>query len=162
MPSIGIKYWGRYVKVPDNHEVVKGRIYESRGSFNQPIPEDIALGFLKDWKAELEAREGIIANYIEVNGTNFTIQWRAVGTPEPGIVSVIVAAILAVAVLVAAYYALTALAGVIHETGVVLSILGPENVSLILNALFLFFMLMMLNPLISMMAEIPRRILRRE
>jgi hypothetical protein len=158
MPSIGSKYWGTYSKVPDNHEAVKGRIYESRGSFNQPIPEDIALGFLKDWRDELEAKEGVISNYIEVNGTDFVIQWKVTGTPEPGIVSAIVYAIIAIAVLVAAYYALSGLSAVVHETGQVLSILGPENVSLILNALFFFFMLMMLSPLISMFAEIPRRL----
>jgi hypothetical protein len=86
------------------------------------------------------------------------IQWKVTGTPEPGIVSAIVYAIIAIAVLVAAYYALSGLSAVVHETGQVLSILGPENVSLILNALFFFFMLMMLSPLISMFAEIPRRL----
>ncbi len=162
MVSIGIKYWGMYRKVPDNHEAIKGQIYESRGSLNMQIPEDIALGFLKDWRDELEAKEGIITNYIEVNGTDFVIQWKVTGTPEPGTVSAIVYAICAIAVLVAAYYALSELSAVIHETGQVLSILGPENISMIMNILFLFFMLTMFSPLISTLAELPRQMVRRE
>jgi hypothetical protein len=160
MVSIGYKYWGTYSKVPDNHEAIKGRIYESRGSFNQSIPEEIALGFLKDWRSELEAKEGIITNYIEVNGTDFVIQWKVTGTPEPGIVAAIVYAIIIVAISVAAYYALSALSAVIHETGQVLSIIGPENLSLILNILFFFFMLMMFGSLISSFTAIPRRMMQ--
>lgn len=148
--------------MPDNHEAIKGHIYESRGSFNMPIPEDIGLGLIKDWRDELEAKEGIISNYIEVNGTDFVVQWKVTGTPEPGVVSTIVTAIIAIAVLVAAYYALSGLSAVIHETGELASVLGPENLSLLLNIVFFFFMLMMFSPMISMITELPKRLVRKE
>ncbi len=161
MPSIGVRYWGIYSRVPDNHEAIPGQIYESRGSFNQPIPEDIALGFLKDWRERLLVEKGVITNYIEVKGTDFVIQWKVTGTPEPGIVSAIVIAILVIAAIVATAYMLSELKAVIHETGQVLSIMGPENLSILMNVLFLFAMLMMFGPLISTIAEIPRRIMPR-
>jgi len=161
MPSIGVKYWGIYSRVPDNHEAIPGQIYESRGSFNQPIPEDIALGFLKDLRDRLLVEKGIIANYIEVKGTDFVIQWKVTGTPEPGIVSTIVVIILVIIGIVAATYFLSELKAVVHETGQVLSIMGPENLNMLMNILFLFAILMMFGPLISAIAEIPRRIMPR-
>jgi hypothetical protein len=159
VPSIGVKYLGVYRKVPDNYEVVKGRIYESRGSLNQPIPEDIALGFIKDWRDELEVKHGVISNYIEVNGTQFIVQWKVTGSPEPGVVSTIVTIIVVALAAVAIGYALSQLAAVVHETGEVLSILGPENVSMIMNVLFMFAFLMMFGPLMSTIAELPKRLM---
>ncbi|MEM2355163.1 MAG: hypothetical protein QXO00_02455 [Candidatus Bathyarchaeia archaeon] len=161
MPSIGVKYWGIYSRVPDNHEAILGQIYESRGSLNQPIPEDIALGFLKDWRERLTVEKGIITNYIEVKGTDFVVQWKVTGTPEPGTISTIITIIVAIAAIVAATYFLSELKATIHETGQVLSIMGPENLSMLMNILFLFAMLMMFGPLISVIAEIPSRIMPR-
>jgi len=162
MPSIGIKYWGSYKPVPNDYQAIPGRIYESRGSFNREIPEDIALGFLKDWRDELQAKYGVISNYMEVSGTRFVVQWKVTGTPEPGIIATIIEIICTVALLVAAYYALTALTAAIHETGELLSILGPENISMIVQIIFMFFILWMLSPLITLFAEISKRIARGE
>jgi hypothetical protein len=159
MPSIGIKYWGVYRRVPDNYEVVKGRIYESRGSLNQPIPEDIAFGFIKDWREELLVKYGVISNYIEVNGTEFIVQWKVTGSPEPSLISTIVTIITVAFAAVAFGYALSQLAAVIHETGELLSVLGPENLSLLMNVLFMFAFVMMFGPLISTIAELPKRLM---
>ncbi|MEM2262548.1 MAG: hypothetical protein QXK24_08870 [Ignisphaera sp.] len=153
MPSIGYKYWGVYKSVPDNYRAIPNRIYESRGSFNRELPEDILLGFLKDWRDELEATHGIISNYMEVQGTNFIVQWRVTGTPEPGTIATIVQLILAIALLVAAAYALHELAASIHETKELVSILGPENISMIVQIIFMFFILMFLSPIISMFTQ---------
>jgi hypothetical protein len=174
VPSIGVKYLGTYRRVPDNHQVIPDQIYESRGSFNQPIPENIALGLLKDWRDQLYTTQGIVSNYIAVDGTNFVIQWKvpksafqssaAAGTvtaaiPWGAVLYVIYKILITVAVGAAIYYGLTALAAVIHESGQVLSILGPENVSMITNVLFMFAFMMMFGPFISMIAELPRRLM---
>jgi hypothetical protein len=158
LPSIGVKYWGTYRKVPENAEIVKGRIYESRGSLNQSLPEDIALSFIKDWRDELQAKYGIVSNYIEVDGTKFVVQWKVVGSPVA--VSTIIAIIAIAIAAVAIGYALTQLAAVVHETGEVVSVLGPENVSMILSVLYVFAFLMMFGPLIETIASLPRRLIR--
>jgi hypothetical protein len=120
------------------------------------------LGFLKDWRDELQAKYGVISNYMEVSGTRFVVQWKVTGTPEPGIIATIIEIICTVALLVAAYYALTALTAAIHETAELLSILGPENISMIVQIIFMFFILWMLSPLITLFTEIPKRIARGE
>jgi hypothetical protein len=177
VPSIGVKYWGTYRKVPDSHQVIPDQVYESRGSFNQPVPEDIALGMIKRWRNDLYVTQGIVTNYIAVDKTNFVIQWKVpksvftttasasatetvtAAVPWGAVLYVIYKILIVVAVGAAIYYGLTALAAVIHETGQVLSILGPENVSMITTVLFMFFFLMLFSPLLSMLSELPKRIM---
>lgn len=174
MVSIGVKYYGAYRKVPDNHQVIPDQIYESRGAFSQPIPSEIALGLIKDWRNKMLIEHGIVTNYIEVSGQSFMFQWKV---PRTAFVSsasaqTIQAAIpwgavlyviyqIAIAAIIAAgiYYGLTALSAVIHETGQVLSLLGPENISMVVQIFYLFFLLMLLSPLISLFTELPRRIM---
>ena len=172
MARLGTRVYGYYVRVPDNHQVVAGQIYETRGYFNADIPEDIALSMIKDWRDELQVKEGIVTNYIEVSGKNFILQWKVykptgyssqatltAAIPWPVIIETILTIIKIAVVAVAVYYGLKALEAVIKETGQVLSILGPENVSMITNVLFMFVFLMMFSPLISMIAELPRRLI---
>jgi hypothetical protein len=177
VPSIGVKYWGTYVRVPDNHQVIPDQIYESRGSFNQPIPENIALGLLKDWRDRLYVTQGIVSNYIAVDGTNFVIQWKVpksafkttatASTTETvtaviewgAVIATVLKIVLAAVIAAGIVYGLSALAAVIHETGQVLSILGPENVSMITTVLFMFAFIMMFGPFIETIAELPKRLM---
>jgi len=159
MVSIGVKSWGIYRRVPETHIVKAGVIYESRGEVDREIPSEIALSFIYDWRSRLEVEHGIRTNYISVVGRKVVIQWSVPGASPIGVKAIIIA-IIAVCGMVAAKYLVEAIALSIHETGELASILGPENVSLILSMLSLLMLFMMFSPMISMMIGIFRPVIR--
>jgi len=172
--SIGVRYWGTYRRVPDNYAVVANRIYESRCELNQELPPEIALSFLYDWRNKLEVEHGVKTQYIEVTGKKATVQWYVAETSEiatvvaqappavPGVaVSTIVALIAAAFLGVAVGYALSQLAITIKETGELISVLGPENVSMFLNVITFAMMLYLMSPMISLITGMVERVVRR-
>ena len=160
MVSIGVRYWGTYRRVPENYAVVANRIYESRCELNQELPPEIALSFLYDWRNKLEVEHGVKTHYIEVTGTKATIQWY-VTEASPIAVSTIVGIIAAVFLAVAIGYALSQLAIAVKETGELVSVLGPENVSMFLNVIMFAMMLYLMGPMISLISGMVERVVRR-
>ena len=157
--SIGIRYYGIYRKVPENNVVIAKRIYESHGELNEELPPEIALSFLYDWRNKLEVEHGVKTTYIEVSGKKATIQWY-VEHASPIAVSTIVAIIAATFLGIALGYALSQLALTIKETGELLSILGPENTSILLNIMFLALILVMMNPILSAISGVAKAVRR--
>ena len=103
---------------------------------------------------------GVKTQYIEVTGTKATIQWY-VTEASPIAVSTIVGIIAAVFLAVAIGYALSQLAIAVKETGELVSVLGPENVSMFLNVIMFAMMLYLMGPMISLISGMVERVVRR-
>jgi hypothetical protein len=162
MASLGVKYFGIYTPQPSDAAAIPYAIYESRGSLNQSVPEAIALSYLKDVRDKLMVEHAVYTQYIEVSGTKFTCQWYVKGTPHPGVISTIVMIIAVAVAAVAIGYALTGLTAAISETGKLVSVLGPENVGMILQIFFLMAMFMFLGPIMDMITGAVKRVARKE
>jgi len=161
LASIGTRYIGIRKPVTDTTVVIAGEIYETWGTIDKEIPEDIALGYLMKWRDELLVREGIVTQYMAVEGGNWLVQWKKPVASPIGIGD-IVAIIIGIAVIVAITYLARELKVLAEATAHILSVLGPENVTLIVQAMFMFMLLMFMGPFISMIARIPEMIRRRK
>ena len=166
MAMLGTYYWGAKTPVRDTDIVIDDQIYETYGEFDRDIPEAIALSMLKDWRDRLLAEKGIVSNYMAVSGRQWVVQWRKpAGAPieqSPIAISTVISAIIAIAVAVALAYLAQELTMLARETYRVLSLLGPENLSIIVQIMAMMMIFMFLSPIMSAMAEIPKRIARGE
>lgn len=156
MPSIGIRQYGLYKKQPENAMLIPNILYESHGEFDRGLPDDIALGFLKDWKEELLVKEGIIANYLEVNGNKWTVQWKS-PTEKSLLTTIVIVAIVAIAVTVSAKYLADSLTNLAHETGQLVSLLGPENLNILMQIITLIIVLQLISPLLESARKVFRK-----
>ncbi|RLI43535.1 hypothetical protein DRO59_00535 [Candidatus Bathyarchaeota archaeon] len=159
MASIGYRYYGIARKVSEDEAVKPNVIYESWGEFNQEIPEEVALSYLKDWRDKLAVEHGVFTQYMEVNGKAFAVQWY-VKHASPVAVRTIILAIVIVAGIVATAYLVQELTATVKETKELASVIGPENISMVVSILGLFLFFMMCSPFISMVSEIPRMMTR--
>ena len=164
MAVLGTYYWGAKTPVRDTDTVIDDQIYETYGEFDQDVPEAIALSMLKDWRDRLLTEKGIVSNYMAVSGRQWVVQWRKpAGAPieqSPISISTVISAIIAIAVAVALAYLAQELTMLARETYRVLSLLGPENLSIIVQIMAMMMIFMFLSPIMSAMAEIPKRIAR--
>ena len=164
MASLGIYYWGVKTVSKDTDVVIDDQIYETYGEFDRDIPEAIALSMLKDWRDRLLTEKGIVSNYMAVSGRRWVVQWRKPpGAPieqSPVAISTVVYAIITIAVAVALAYLAHEVAGTAKETYRVLSLLGPENLSMIVQIMCMIVIFTFLSPIMSAMAEIPKRIMK--
>ena len=164
MASLGIYYWGAKTPTQDTDIVIDDQIYETYGEFDRDIPEAIALSMLKDWRDRLLTEKGIVSNYMAVSGRQWVVQWRKpAGAPieqSPIAISTVISAIIAIAVAVALAYLAQELTMLAKETYKVLSLLGPENLSIIVQIMAMMMIFMFLSPIMSAMAEIPKKIIR--
>ena len=164
MAMLGTYYWGAKTPVRDTDIVIDDQIYETYGEFDQDIPEAIALSMLKDWRDRLLTEKGIISNYMAVSGRQWVVQWRkpagAKIEQSPVTIETVISALVAIAIFVAAAYLAQSIAMAAKETYRVLSLLGPENLSIIVQIIMMMVIFMFLSPIISTMAEIPKRIAR--
>lgn len=146
--SIGIRRYGIYRRLSDNTLLIPKVLYESKGTFDQPIPEELAVGYLNEWKQRMLVEQGIVATYLEVNGQNWTVQWYS--PTEKSLLGTIVAtAIIAIAVSVALYYLSQSLTNLAQETGEIISLLGSENVAMLLQIIALVIILQLISPLLD-------------
>jgi len=159
MVSLGYRYYGIARKVSEDEAVKPNVIYESLGEFNQEVPEEVALSYLKEWRDKLAVEHGVFTQYMEVNGKTFVVQWY-VKHASPIAVSTIIMAIVIVAGIVATAFLVHELTATVKETKELASVIGPENISMIVSIIGLMLFFMMFSPFISMMAEIPRMITR--
>jgi len=159
MVSLGYRYYGIARKVSEDEAVKPNVIYESWGEFNQEIPEEVALSYLKEWRDKLAVEHGVFTQYMEVNGKTFIVQWY-VKHASPIAISTIILAIVIVAGIVAATFLIHELTATVKETKELASVIGPENISMIVSIFGLFFFFMLLSPFISMVSEIPRMMTR--
>ena len=166
MAVLGTYYWGAKTPVRDTDTVIDDQIYETYGEFDQDVPEAIALSMLKDWRDRLLTEKGIVSNYMAVSGRKWIVQWRKpAGAPiehSPIAISTVISAIIAIAVAVALAYLAQELTMLARETYRVLSLFGPENLSMIVQIMAMVMIFMFLSPIMSAMAEIPKRIARGE
>ena len=164
MASLGIYYWGAKTPVRDTDIVIDDQIYETHGEFDQDIPEAIALSMLKDWRDRLLTEKGIVSNYMAVSGRQWVVQWRKpAGAPieqSPIAISTVVYALITIGVAVALGYLAYELSILARETYRVLSLLGPENLSIIVQIIAMMMIFMFLSPIISVMTEIPKKIIK--
>jgi len=164
MAVLGTYYWGAKTPVRDTDTVIDDQIYETYGEFDQDVPEAIALSMLKDWRDRLLTEKGVVSNYMAVSGRKWIVQWRKpAGAPieqSPIAISTVISAIIAIAVAVALAYLAQELTMLARETYRVLSLLGPENLSIIVQIMAMMMIFMFLSPIMSAMAEIPKRIAR--
>ena len=164
MAVLGTYYWGAKTPVRDTDTVIDDQIYETYGEFDRDVPEAIALSVLKDWRDRLLTEKGIVSNYMAVSGRQWVVQWRKpAGAPieqSPIAISTVISAIIAIAVVVALAYLAQELTMLARETYRVLSLFGPENLSMIVQIMMMMMIFMFLSPIMSAMAEIPKRIAR--
>ena len=164
MASLGIYYWGIKTPSKDTDVVIDDQIYETYGEFDRDIPEAVALSMLKDWRDRLLTEKGIVSNYMAVSGRRWVVQWRKpAGAPieqSPVAISAVVYAIITIAVAVALAYLAQEVAGTARETYRVMSLLGPENLSMIVQIMCMIVIFTFLSPIMSAMAEIPKRIMK--
>jgi len=148
VPSIGYRQYGIYKRLPDNALLVPKVLYETSGQFDKQIPNELAIGFLNDWKNEMQATHGIIATYLEVNGDKWTVQWYS-PTEKSLIGTIVITAIVAVAVTVAFKFLAESLTNLAQETGELVTLLGPENLQMLLQIVMLIVVLSLMSPLIN-------------
>jgi len=165
MAVLGTYYWGAKTPVRDTDTVIDDQIYETYGEFDQDVPEAIALSMLKDWRDRLLTEKGIVSNYMAVSGRQWVVQWRKpAGAPIEQspitIATAVIYGIIAIGVAVAFTYLARELTALARETYRVLSLLGPENLSIIVQIMAMMMIFLFLSPIMSAMAEIPKRIVR--
>ena len=160
MVSLGYRYYGIARKVSEDEAVKPNVIYESWGEFNQEIPEEVALSYLQEWRNRLAVEHGVFTQYMEVRGKTFVVQWYVKHTSPPIPVREIILTLIIVAGIIASIFLAREITATIKETRELASVIGPENLSMIVSIFGLFILLMFMSPFISMIAEIPKMITR--
>jgi hypothetical protein len=134
--SIGIRHFGLATHVDDSEVPIRGVIYETRSELDNPPPAGQELDFLYYIKQEIENREHVSVVFAEVVDNVLVVQWKSLGSP---ISILVIVGIIALAILV---YTLTMLA---HETYKIVSVIGPETISMIMQILLIFVVLQMMS-----------------
>lgn len=144
MVSIGIKVYGIMKAVPENHVPDPKCYYETRQELDRAPPQGQERDFLLYIKQKLETEENVKVVFAEVIGNRLTIQWKVLGSPVS--VSTIIALIIAAVIV----FGLVVLA---RETYQILTFLGPEMASQIVQMLSYLFLLFMIMTFMSMISR---------
>ena len=149
----GTRYIGIYKEVKQEDPIAVGSYYEARFTAPIDIPDNIELTLITAFRGLSDQISGQRTNYIYVSGRTVIIQWYA-EHHSPITLGEVVTVILAIA----AVYAITLMLQSLYQ---VLSLLSPENISMILNIVMMFLMLNFMTTMIMRFTEfLPRR--RRE
>jgi hypothetical protein len=146
--SIGIRQYGSLRKVDDNHVPEVNVYYETQSQISSNPPTGQEIAFLQYIKQQIESQEHVHVSYVSVDGTNLVCQWKSLGSP---IAVTIIITIIAVAI------ALYMLSMVLHETYKIISFLGAEGMSGIMQIFALFVMLQFMSMIMGAVTPMLRK-----
>jgi len=175
--NIGMRVYGIYTKVTEDDSIPYGGYCELHGELSKDVPDNIALQYLTEWRHQVELTEGLRANFIQTGSKTFIMQCQNIKkqevTAEVGVTPtgakiyknfvititisvafVIKVILLAAAVAALAYIILSGLTAVVHETGQVLSMFSPEQLSGFINIIYLVIMLIFIGTVMSYMPKL--------
>lgn len=145
MATYGIQYFGIYIPVSEDEPVIKGYVYEDIRKYNGNIPPDKYFELLTQLRDTIDnSGYGIKTQFIEVNGNLVRVQWKQVGSPITSVGTIIQL----IAVCVGVYIAALGLSQLAHQVYRIISVLGSETVSSIIQILLLIVVLSFVSSLI--------------
>jgi hypothetical protein len=138
----------------ESDPIVKGYVYEEIRKYDSDIPPDKYFQLLTQLREKIDGSEyGLKTQYIEVNEKWVRVQFTKTGSPLITWATVIQIIVVAISVALVGWAASL----LTHELYKLATVLGPENVSMIVNVLVLFFFISFLSPIMDMVTRAFRR-----